>query len=118
MLHIILHFSLHLIAHHKEAVAVDIAVHLDAGGGVGGGGHIQVDGAHRAAVADLGGVVTAADGVAVGAGAAGAVDGLLEGHALGLIAVGVDVGNIVADYVQLAHVGTEAANGGIHCSSH
>ena len=111
-------FLFQLAAQQIEALTIDIAVQAHAGGGVGGGGHIQVDGGHCTAVTDLGGIVAAVGHAAVGAGAGGAVDGLLERHTLGLIAVGVDVGNVVADDVQFAHVGSQAANGGVHCACH
>ena len=107
-----------LCSHNEEPVALDGAVGGHAGGGKVAGGHIQVDGAHAAAVAQLLGVEAAGGTRCGGTGAEGAVKAVLEGNALGLVAVGVDVGNVVAHDAERLHVGFHARDGRAHCSCH
>ena len=61
-------------AHQEEAVSLDGAVRGQTRGAQIAGGHVQVDGAHAAAVADLLGVGAAGGGGSAGAGAEGVVD--------------------------------------------
>ena len=111
--------QIHILgAHHEKSVAVNHAVQTPASGVEGSGRHVKVNGAHLRTVTDLGGGVAAPDGGAVAACPAGSIQGFLENHPLGLIGGGVHVGDIVADDVEVGHVGLEAADSGIHCSSH
>ena len=102
-----------LVAHQEESVAHNCDVRGVAGV-IGGGGHIQVDAGHRGTVAQLGGVLAAHHLGAVRSAAVGAVDGVPEHGALGLVALGVDVCHVVSDDAQLLHVRLQAANGCVH----
>ena len=106
-----------LVAHQEEAVAIEHAVHGVAGRIVARG-HIQIDAGHLRAVADLRGVLTAGGGGAVRAAAVHGVQGVTENRALGFIAVCIDVGDVVAHHIQLAHVAFQARDRRIHCSGH
>ena len=106
-----------LVAHQEEAVAIEHAVHGVAGRIVARG-HVQIDAGHLRAVADLRGVLTAGGGGAVRAAAVHGVQGVTENRALGFIAVCIDVGDVVAHHIQLAHVAFHARDRRIHCSGH
>ena len=99
-----------LIAHHEEAVALNGHVAVEAGGLQVHGRHVQINCGNVTAVADLTGVGAAADLVAVGAAGLRGVDALTEGDTTGLVAVGVDVGYVVAHNVQGIHLGFHAGN--------
>ena len=107
-----------LVAQQEEPVTLQHAVHAHAGGVEGSRGHVQVDGTHLGAIADLGGGVAAPDSGAVAARPAGGVDGFLEDHPLGLVARSIDIGDVVANDIEVGHVSFESADSGIHCSSH
>ena len=107
-----------LVAHEEEAVAVQHHVGGIAGDGVVAGAHVDVHAAHIGAVANLGGVL-AADGLgAVGAAGHCGVDGGFKHGTGGLIALGVHVCHIVADHVQVLHMGLQARDGRVHRTSH
>ena len=101
------------VAHQEEAVAGQGAVH-GAAGVIAGGGHIQIDAAHSGAVADLGGVDAAYHFGAVASAGVHAVHAVPEDGSLLFVSFGVDVGNVVADYGELLHVGPKTRNGCVH----
>ena len=106
-----------LVAHQEEAVAIEHTVHGVAGRIVARG-HIQIDAGHLRAVADLRGVLTAGGGGTIRAAAVHGVQRVTENRALGFIAVCIDVGDVVAHHIQLAHVAFQARDRRIHCSGH
>ena len=110
--------GLALVAQQEEAVAVQHQVGGLAGDAVVAGAHIDIHRPHSGAVADLGGILAAGHGGAVGAAGQSGVQGGLENGPPGLIAVGVDVRHVVADDVQVLHMSPQACDGRIHCTSH
>ena len=102
----------------QKALAGNGHVQGVARGGHGGLAHQQVHAGNGGAVAHRGGV----DAAPVGGGRGGAADALVvhiaEGGAAGFKAVGIDVGNVVADDVHAGLVGLHARHTGIHRSDH
>ena len=105
------------ISYQKESISIEHTVHRIARGKVAGG-HIQVNARHLGAVSDLGGIFAAHRGGTIGPTAIHGIQRIPKYRALGFIAVGVHVCDIVSDYAQLVHMGFHTRNRRVHCSSH
>ncbi len=106
------------ILHLQKALARDGHVQRVARAGKAGLAHEQIDAGELRAIAD-GRRVDAAAGVGAHRSAAHLlIEHIAEGGAAGFIAVGIYVGNVVADDVQACHMGLQARHAGVQCTHH